>query len=420
MKKYLSIIISSFIFLQSVFCVDFKFINLSQIQKINKYETELLYAINNQRQFSHWYADEYWKFDESKEECSTKLKELYNLIKKNPEPKNQEYLLTKAAISEFLYNLDKMQHEEVVKNYEAINKIKDHDYRGKWFLGLFYSQSAKPFEAIAEMQYITDRIPEEKLHPEFFYSYAYIANMAMMPATAIKYLEKYETYSGNSLENDQFVQSIKNTLKNYDGKKVELNDAFRPVFRNDKKGFFSRLTGTFISPKEDWILKKASNPDYFSYNFTFQSQNIESHNMNITYSLVSLISTFPLPDGSFADNVAKNLIEQSNATKIDLFPDNNNITAYEFIDANKYKEVGGSHGLIVTMSVNHTEDIDIKMEVPSVYQGAGNQLSFLPIQKDFKRFPGPVTYTFVLDSCEYIFEQSKTEFIDFINNCEFY
>ncbi len=47
------------------------------------------------------------------------------------------------------------------------------DYRYKWFLGILYATSIKPFEAIDQFEYVESGVPEEKLHPLFWEDYAY-------------------------------------------------------------------------------------------------------------------------------------------------------------------------------------------------------------------------------------------------------
>ena len=63
-----------------LFSADLRFINYSEIKKIENYENELLFAVNNEHLLRSWISDDFWKADISKAECRANLNKLYKLI----------------------------------------------------------------------------------------------------------------------------------------------------------------------------------------------------------------------------------------------------------------------------------------------------------------------------------------------------
>ena len=64
----------------NLFPAELRYVNNSEIKKINNYETELLFASNNEYLLRSWIPDEHWEADISKAECREKLNKLYKLI----------------------------------------------------------------------------------------------------------------------------------------------------------------------------------------------------------------------------------------------------------------------------------------------------------------------------------------------------
>lgn len=406
-----------------LFSADLRFINYSEIKKIENYENELLFAVNNEHLLRSWVSDDFWKADISKAECRANLNKLYKLICDNSEPKNIDYLLLKGIISEYLYNLDEEGFFEFAeKNYLSVEKLKNADYRYKWFLGVFYANAAMTLKGMETLQEVAAKVPEEYLVTEFFYNYAYIANMCKMPATSLSYLEKYSKYENVDVKDDWLYKSIQKSLIPFDTKKIDQS-IVRTTFNKGNSGFFCRPFGFFISPKEDWNVRHLNPPAPTDYVVAFKSNSLSTKKGNVSYSV---LFSAGMNENSFSKNTFSGFQKETALKEVVLIKDRPELKAYEFTDSSKYSEIGGSHGLIVYFTKEYSEDADIKMEFPIDYShlnsnnsnGDGNAKYYL-LQPEMKRANAPVTYCILLDSCGLIYEQSKKEFIEFLTLCEF-
>lgn len=133
----------------SLFSADLRYINLNAIKDMNAFSDELNYALLNQNAMRWWVSDDAWNNPTPKSEVAAVLRDLYVKLCEHDDPDNQEYLLLKAAISDFLYNFDEPGFFEVTKaNYLAIEELPERDYRYKWFLGTFWGTPVEPWKLL--------------------------------------------------------------------------------------------------------------------------------------------------------------------------------------------------------------------------------------------------------------------------------
>ena len=424
MKKKFLLLIFTILLSVNLFPAELRYVNNSEIKKINNYETELLFASNNEYLLCSWIPDEYWEADISKAECREKLNKLYKLICSNSEPKNIEYLLLKSIISEYLYNLDESGFFEITENnYLSIKKLKKNaDYRYKWFLGLFYANATRTIQGMESLKEVAAKIPEENLVPEFFYSYAYVANMCKMPATSLSYLEKYSKYANIDITGNWLYERLQKDLKAFDVAGID-ETIVRTAYNKGNPGFFCRPFGFFISPKTDWAARNLNTPNPTDYVVLYSSDKISTKKGNVTYSVMFSAG---MNENNFSKNMFSSFENKNNLKEAILIKDRPELKAYEFTDPSRYTELGGSHILIVYFTKEYTEDADIKMEFPSDYgqllsdkSNNDSQVKYYASQPEMMRANAPVTYFILLDTCELIYDQSKKDFIDFLKLCEF-
>ncbi len=169
------------------------------------------------------------------------------------------------------------------------------------------------------------------------------------------------------------------------------------------------MLGIWIPAQGEWIPKFYDYKNKFSA-LVFQSQNIENkHGNDITFSIGvyfyinndDLISQY----ASFAPQV-----EQVNDLDID-----NRYTVFEIHNPNQYEHIGGAHGYVVIYESEQSNRTGESIERPlKINIGADGTAKYLPLQTHYYRFPGKITYVFILDSCENIFEKSKSDFVNFM------
>ena len=413
MKKRFFIFVLFFTFCK-IFCFDIQYIDTSKIKKVQKYADELDFLYKNAPFLNGFIPDEYWKAPISKAEYRGKLKGILEILSEYPENKNQEYLLLKAYVCEALYHLDADDsYEETVRAYNAIDKLKDKDYRYKWVSGLFYARAAKPFEAIRQFDYVLKRIPREKLHPDFIADYAYAELLAFMPKRAVSDLLYYYDTTGADPAKDKLLQSLQDDFIDYkDGEDVPFTEVFRPVERESGKGFFSRLLGLWLPLASD------DQPRFFNLSDGSVSIQIRVPIKAAQYSG----STYSIMIASFLSNDKKvtRIIESlPNRKKITLAV-SDQYEIYEYSNTQEYIRFGGMHGLLAIVRAPYNPALETEIEAPLKASSSGDAQGFhiLPFKKEFNRYKGELIHIILLDSAEGFYKESVSRYIDLLNNMQ--
>ena len=412
MKKRFFIFVLFFTFCK-IFCFDIQYIDTSKIKKVQKYADELDFLYKNAPFLSGFIPDEYWKAPISKAEYREKLKGILKILSEYPENKNQEYLLLKAYVCEALYHLDADDsYEETVRAYNAIDKLKDKDYRYKWFSGLFYAHAGRPFEAIKQFEYILERIPREKLHPDFIADYAYAELLALMPKRAISDLLYYYDATGLDPAKDKLLLNLQGNFIDYKDGDVPFTEVFLPVERESGKGFFSRLLGL-------WIPLASDDQPRFS--------NLSDGNISIKIRVP--IKAAQYSGSTYSIMIASFLSNDKKVTRfIESLPNRKKITLavsdqyeiYEYSNTQEYIRFGGMHGLLAIVRAPYDRALETEIEAPLKAGSSGDAQGFhvLPFKKEYNRYKGELIHIILLDSAESFYKESVSRYIDLLNNMQ--
>ena len=412
MKKRFFIFVLFFTFCK-IFCFDIQYIDTSKIKKVQKYADELDFLYKNAPFLNEFIPDEYWKAPISKAEYREKLKGILKILSEYPENKNQEYLLLKAYVCEALYHLDEPDsYKAAVQAYTAVDTLKDKDYRYKWFLGSFYAHAGKPFEAIKQFEYILERIPREKLHPDFIADYAYAELLALMPKRAISDLLYYYDATGLDPTNNKLLRSLQDDFIDYKDGDVPFTEVFRPVERESGKGFFSRLLGLWLPLASD------DQPRFSNLSDGSVSIQIRVPIKAVQYS----DSTYSIMITSFLSNDKKvtRIIESlPNRKKITLAV-SDQYEIYEYSNTQEYIRFGGMHGLLAIVRAPYNRALETEIEEPLKVSSSGDAQGFhiLPFKKEFNRYKGELIHIILLDSAESFYKESVSRYIDLLNNMQ--
>jgi len=412
MKKRFFIFVLFFTFCK-IFCFDIQYIDTAKIKKVQKYAAELDFLYKNAPFLNGFIPDEYWKAPFSKAEYRERLKGILKILAEYPENKNQEYLLLKAYVCEALYHLDADDsYEETVRAYNAIDKLKDKDYRYKWFSGLFYAHAGRPFEAIKQFEYILERIPREKLHPDFIADYAYAELLALMPKRAISDLLYYYDATGLDPAKDKLLLNLQGNFIDYKDGDVPFTEVFLPVERESGKGFFSRLLGL-------WIPLASDDQPRFS--------NLSDGNISIKIRVP--IKAAQYSGSTYSIMIASFLSNDKKVTRfIESLPNRKKITLavsdqyeiYEYSNTQEYIRFGGMHGLLAIVRAPYDRALETEIEAPLKAGSSGDAQGFhvLPFKKEYNRYKGELIHIILLDSAESFYKESVSRYIDLLNNMQ--
>jgi hypothetical protein len=250
------------------------------------------------------------------------------------------------------------------------------------------------------------------LHPDVIADYAYSEMLACMPKRAIRdYLSYYGMIDVDPNENS-LLTSLQAKFKNY-SKVVEVpfTELFTPYDREHSRGFFSRLLGLWVPVSDTWRMDYTGLRNRTAMiKFTLSEFN-KTINEEITYSIL-LVSTISDAD---LETHFKNTLP--NLQPIDLRLDEE-FRSFEFSDPSAYSDIGGSHGYITFVDSEYRSSAELEIEQPAKMMGSGDDsgLYFSQFTEEFNRFRGPVRHIIMLDSCEYIWEASKAEYLQLLRD----
>ena len=420
LRKFLiALVFTGFLF-TSLYAAELEYINYGNLEKIDAYRNDLIFVYNHQNYFSSYVFDDYWNLNYSRAECVEKLTTLYNLLLENEEPENQEYLLLKGIVAAYLYNLDAMVfYTDAVETFMKIEELPSYDYRCLWFLANFYFDSIKFEKGLDLYNQVETLIPEEYLHPSFFYDYAVSLHSASMPAKSLKTFEKYEKYSGNSIQQNSIYNSIKKIEHEYDGSDTESDMLMIGQTRNGKNGLILRPFGLWFSVPENWDIKISG----FTEKLYILQSNLtakKSDGIEVGYTILMLSSVSDEIEETAAYNQYLSSFDRfANVQEVNMFPDREDIFVLECSDPSMYSNLGGSHGYVVLVVKPWTENADADMDV-CVNLSLEGGAQYFRMRDFYNRYKGYAVHFLMLDTCEAIFEESKEQFFDFLNNCQFF
>ncbi len=420
-KKVKILFLSFLLICTALYAGEMRYINYDDLQNFEAYEDEAILTYNHQNQFESYVPDDSWDYSYTREECVEFVKNLYNLLVENAEPENQEYLLLKGIVASYLFNLDEMEYFVEAENaFRAVQALPSYDYRCLWFLANHYMDSALVIKSVELFQNIFKAIPAENLLPDIFLDYALAAYMARMPMTAKHAYDLYEEYSGINMQSDPIYRNITELAHDFDGSNFDKQMIVQSQSRNGGGGFLIRPYGLWYTLKADWDVTVFD----FSENNHFmmaQSQLITKNDHDIGYSVLMISSLAEKLEQSAAYiQFARMFDMYDECTEVDLFPDRNDIVIFEYKDSDQYAEIGGAHGYFALVFKPWTETSDSDIEIPQFTMEHDGEIHYYQLTDFYKRYPGDIAHFLLLDSCDYIFEESKEDFLLFLDWCKFY
>ncbi|MCR4939162.1 MAG: hypothetical protein K5930_03510 [Treponemataceae bacterium] len=420
-KKSFVLLCMVFLF-SSIHAAELSCINYDNLKNFEAYRNDFIFAYNHQDYFSSYVFDDYWNLNYSRAECVDKLTSLYQLILEKEEPENQDYLLLRGVIAAYLYNLDATEfYSDAVEAFVKIQELPEYDYRCLWFLGNFYVDSLKLEDGLALYNQVTELVPEEYLHPSFFYDYGMALHVASMPMRAMNAFEKYEKYSGNSIKENSIYNFEKNLVHEYDGSDKDSDMLMLGQIRNGKKGVILRPFGLWFSLPENWDVKLSG----FAEKLYMLQSNLtakKSDGVDVGYSTLLISSLSDTIEETSAYKQFLSFFDRfPNNWEVSMYPDRQDITVFEYSDASMYPDLGGAHGYAVLVVKPWMEGADLEMETClDVSRQMEEGTQFYTMRDFYKRYKGYAVHFFILDTCEAILEESKEQFFDFLDTCQFF
>lgn len=388
--------------------VDIRHVSFDALERLDEYQTELENLLRYEPWLGIWIADEYWDAPVSKQALLARVRRVYDLLNRFPEPENQEFLLLRAILSEYRYHLsDRDAFEQTVEHYLAIERLPDRDYRNRWFLGLFYTFAARPFESIEQFRWVDARVPEEQLHPAFFGDYALAALLANMEATARLQFERMFRVGGYGAADDQLYRELESRrIDPTPESTLDTGQVYRLLERSSGLGLFSGPLGLWLPVEPHWRMRSIGFSNGVSLTAFSPPAAVTGSGESIGYTIMTMTYVDPTR------------IERDWLTR---FPDRtrfdsaqlDRIRLYEYRDPNLYAHMGGARGLLgIARSAvpgRPTVGIEEPGRIPELVGDGAYRLG-----GDYSRIPVELSHVFFLDASDVIFDEASAVFLAFL------
>lgn len=413
-QKQKLLVISVFLLLTTTaHAINIRLIQIQNLPDVENLMPDLEYILNHEDHLSTFISDEYWDYDTTKEQLTGRLIEIVTTLEQYGNTgENQDQTLLKGLIYSYLYNLDVQEYyPRAIEELKKIENYSYKDYRYRWFLGTIYAKSVKPYEAIEQFEFVESRVPEDKLHPLFWADYAEALTFAFMQRKSLETFEKYALYGNIDLDDNWFYQGIKEKeVQTTADMEISSDELYQLLEREKGLGYLCRALNIWIPAKGEWT------PSLYGYSnhvaaLSYKSQDIEDEKGDtITYSIVNMMYI------NRADVMEHYLSLAPDVKILENHEFDAKFTVLEIKDPEQYKHIGGAHGLVVLYEPETDERTGDLVEQPSrIRTRPGSGASYMAFQPVHRRIPEKISYAFLLDSCENIFEESKADFIEFMD-----
>jgi len=393
---------------------DLEVVNLAAVPGVERYGEHLRYLERHLDQLRGWVADSLWTYPVARRELAQNLAAFYALLDGDTaHPGNQDLYLLKGIVGNFLYNLEVEEHYKLaVASFTHIETIPGKDERYLWQLGNLLSDADLPYQAVDRFREVERTVPANRVRPLFWADYAAACMLASMPSKARMYFERYAWLTGSNLADNGVYQSLLQgiTYPKADAE-IPAKELFVTLERQDGRGILSRPLGIWIPVDGEWRFKGGD--------FTKRKATLALTPPRINHPTAGAIGYtiavfFDLTGGDAALQWEKVL---PNARRVTTLPVRRPSTVIEYSDPNTYPHIGGAHGYAVVVSADCPEAPGAAIEAPMRLKSSGEISGpvFYRMSQGSSRFEDPISYTVILDTCNFILEPSVKVFTDFLN-----
>jgi hypothetical protein len=395
-------------------------IDFSKISYPKSLQNEVDFLRNNDGIYNHWVHN--WTASVSKEKVTEKLTLLYRELEKLP-AKNVEAELLLGDIAHYLYNMEEdAYYQKAVDHYRAAQTISQEDYRVYWFLGNHYALSDQQVLSIQTYKVAFKYLPRPTPHELFWADYAVACANANMQSTARYAAHQSSKLAGaESYIEKEILPVTTNALHAPPpDTTIKSSDMWITCGREGKELLINNyLLGIRVAFDTTWKSSAGDYKDYKAY-VTFKPNAVtaKKNGKKINYSI--LVLTQAVSNNLTLEQFLEKFIAGYKNRKPVKFNIGNisDCMAYEIIEPSMYTDIGGGHMYAIAIERNLPAYPGMAIEEPQDLpkSGKGSGMTYYRSNRSFGRLSNKLYYLILLDSCEYIHEESLAVFEDFLEN----
>lgn len=390
------------------------FIDLTKINSSENLQNEFVYLQEHLEFYNHWSPT--WNYSVSKTELLNHLSEIYKKVHAVDSQNTESYLL-QGDIAHYMYNLDdQKRYQDAVDNYEKAIQTSVTDYRGYWFLGNHYSMANVPTQAIQSLLLAEEHLPV-KPPVEFWNCYAVATNLANMPSHCIYAMDKVTELQGSA--GDLETSIGESVVKRFVEMKINAVYDIKELW-NVKNGsmidLWSRPLGMKISLNPAWQMSVYKYENRNSALVILPPKLKNAKGKAISYTIAVMFKV--AEDGETLDANVNKLLKADGAelNAINFTTKYDKIKAYEIVDKAMYKDMGGSRSYVIGIERDVPRYPGLLLETPDKIETTkSGEVQYFKPNPINNRFKSRIFYTFILDSCGDIQEESQAVFKKLFN-----
>ncbi|GAB3931132.1 tetratricopeptide repeat protein [Mucilaginibacter myungsuensis] len=392
-------------------------IDLTKVRYPKELQAQIDQLIADQKMYATWVPE--WKETVAKDEVIARLTALSKELEKLP-ANNIETKLLLGDIAHFLYNMDaKDAFQKAVDTYEAAKKIAPNDYRAYWFLGHHYALSAVTPKAIKSFREAVAHQPLPKTASWFWADYANACTLADMPSTALYAAHQSSVAAGARTYAETMMQGVRKTSLHAPpiDTLLEPNQMwFLTKRKADTWKYTNWALGIDMCVDSTWNIRPYPYKDKNSFAMIIPPQIKSVQGPTIGYSML-ITAGVAKPNESLEDFLVDATIRHTNKDRrmFDVGGFKNCI-AFEMTDSRIYPQWGGARMYAIAVESDRAEypgmAFEEAIEKPVSTNG---QVTYYRSKRTFGRFNTKMRYLILLDSCEFIKNESMVAFKDFLS-----
>ncbi|MFB9844813.1 tetratricopeptide repeat protein [Mucilaginibacter ginsenosidivorans] len=399
-------------------CHTYANINAIDFQKVHNptnLNSSIAFLKENLGLYDHWTQN--WTYRIPKAAAIKNLSDLYDGLDQIPQKNIEEYLLL-GDIAHYIYNMEsEPYYQKALDNYQKAIQLNPNDYRPYWFLANHYALSDQSTLAIKTYQKVFE-YSEAKKSPYFWFDYSAACFTSGMRSTGLFALQ--QSYKLQPSEHilalyDKLSTTVK--VPNPDST-IGLKEEWTLIGRqNNKISFLNRIVGIKVTIDSTWGFGPGEFKNGIGY-MTFKPNTIISkvNNQGIDYSLL-VLAQVPKQGQSLSDFLSIYLAQYTDRKPADITLKYKNSVAFEIRKPDIYQNIGGGHMYAIGVERDEPDYPGMDLEnVQRITDKDPGKVRYYNINSQYTRLKGKIYYLILLDSCEYIHDESLAVFKDFLEN----
>lgn len=364
-----------------------------------------------------------WTYPIPKSEVVTQIKSSLAAIQQAllRHPQNEELWLLTGLTAHYAYNVDvEADYRIAEESFRKAHELAPEDYRSEWFLGVHECEAAQLKQGTDKLLSLEQAFPWKQLPYDFWDDYLFCANLADMPAHALRAGDRAIELGAPASDTRSFLMEaarkrfkVPDPLGTYPIKEVwdsDERDSGASFFWNSMFGF------GFVS-KGDWKLQL---PDV-QKGVCAAVIHIGPYHGKVgdVFPEIVVIVRQPKQGETLQDFITTISSDQSaepSAAPGCPFP---GCLGAELVRPGMYKAEGNGHFVIFAFRRDQPEYPGLLFEEPSAptpTKNSGVQY-FRPVSR-FKRLQGTLYYFVGLDTAASVLQEAKRDYKSFLKTLQ--